>query len=817
MTKQIKFIYQPPISSNLSVYLVADFNEWSKSKDKLKDNNGVYEIIKELAPGEYKYYYLVNNKITLDPNASKIEIDDKSYSLKKVCADEDSIFLLPIEIKDLQALQEVSIVGSFNNWKPNYNKLIEFHNTFKTTLFLPPGSYSYKYLAKGDRWFNEAELLSAKIKPAHDKKSENSTLVTNFQTFRTIKKNLIAESDINYLKLKSKIINISRFSENGFEFRIILPYLEDIEVTLYLNNQEIMLDFVASDRVNCAFTCEVDITNLHKLFRYYIRINHQQYTLFGNQDKLANSQLNDSFFLPADLNIFLIDKQMGSEIIYQIMPDRFCNGDSSLNPDFSEAYYQGSKKIPKKSSLKKNQEYYHLVPWNELEPLKENPYSANADPDWFAFYGGDLAGVKEKIPYLKELGVTLLYFNPIFQSKSPHKYDTIDFKLVDPHLGDNASFKELVKELHDNNIKVILDIALNHSGTGFFAFQDCLAKGEKSEYWHWYDWKQYPLPKVIDESFNALEYYQCWWGHKDMPDLNYDLQRDTPAENSVFDINHAQPNVELVNYLIDSLSYWVEEIKIDGYRLDVPEEVPYWFWEIFRKVLKKINPDLYLVGEIWNQPETWLQGKYFDGIMNYHSFRNPVVDYFLLQKIAKQEFIDKISTGLIHYPDRVIQNQMNLLSSHDTIRIRKLAKNDFNKLKLALLFQFTIPGIPHIYYGDEVFLDGNKDPDNRRPFPWDYEDDTQRMQVLEFYKHIISLRKSNHLFTQGKLLFVKHPYLLIYKRELSADKPTIIVIFNTSKQEISIKEFVEEFPQALLTSSESDILIPYGYYVAVNA
>lgn len=816
MTKQVKFTYQPPISSSLTVYLVADFNEWNKNRDKLEEVSGVYEITKELAPGEYKYYYLVDGKLTLDPKATKVSEDKVTYSLKQVTADEESLFLIPVEIKDLQELQEVSIVGSFNNWQPNFNKLTKLHDRFKTALFLPPGSYSYKYLAKGDRWFNEQELLASKIKQAHDKKGANSILTTNSKTYPTINKSLIAEHNSNLLQLKDKVVTIYRFSENSFEFRVILPFLKDIEVTLILDEEETKLEFAASDSVNCAFMKEVEITNLDRFLRYYLRIEHKSYTLFANQDQLANTQVNNSYFLPSAINIFLINKQLSNEVIYQIMPDRFYNGDRGLNPDFSELTYQGSKTKPQKASLKKNQEYYHLVNWDEIELLQKNPFSANGEPDWFAFYGGDLAGVRKKIPYLKELGITLIYFNPIFQAKSSHKYDVIDFKLVDPHLGDNQSFKELVAELHQNDIKVILDIALNHSGTYFFAFQDCLTKGEESEYWDWYDWKKHPLPETIDENFNALDYYDCWWGIKDMPAFNYDLKRKSPAENQIADIEQAEPNLELVNYLLEALKYWVEETKIDGYRLDVPEEVPYWFWKLFRKAMKRVNPDIYLVGEIWNQPKRWLEGKYFDGIMNYHSFRNPAVDYFLLQKITKQEFIDKISTGLVHYPTPVVQSQMNLLASHDTIRIRRLAKDDIKKLKLALLFQFTVPGIPHIYYGDEVFLDGNKDPDNRRPFPWDYEDDKDRMQLLAFYKQIISLRASNPLFTTGKLLFIKHPYLLIYQREFTDDKPKIIVILNPSKQQIKITEYTADFPQVSFASTESEMLPSFGYYIATK-
>ncbi len=816
MKNRIIFRYQPPIASNMDVYLVGDFNAWNPTSLKLEDLGGLYEIAVQLAPGSYKYHFLVNNKIFLDPNAETITVDNIVYSLKIVAPAEEFLYLVPFKIKDRFNYEEISIVGDFNKWKPNYNRLKQEDEYFNTTLFLTNGLYQYKYLAKDNRWFNEEEIKAGTDKVALDNRTKNSLLDTSQKSYITIAKSLLSSYDTNRIEFKKDIIKIYRYSEKEFEFKAILPDIKNIQVKLSLNNKSYELDFVASNGINSSFNKVIELNNTDLIYSYKLILKLNNIELWANQNTLSNNQELSSVFLPNDYEIFSINKDISNRIMYQIMPDRFCNGDSALNPDFSEKFYHKSKKRPKKESLTRNQEYYHLADWNEVDILTKNPYSENQEADWFVFYGGDLTGVESKIPYLRELGISLIYFNPIFKAKSPHRYDTIDFKCIDPHLGTNESFQSLVEELHQNDIKVIIDIALNHCGFDFFAFTDTIKNGDKSPYWSWYDWTKWPLPSKLDKGFNAEEYYQCWWGIKDLPEFNYDLKRQSPEENQITDIQQAQVNVELVNYLLDAMKYWVETVKIDGFRLDVPEEVPFWFWKLFRSMLKKVNPDIYIVGEIWNSADNWLQGQYFDAIMNYQAFKDPAVAYFFQKKISLKSFINRVSSGLIALPEYVVKSQMNLLGGHDTVRIRKLVDSNLDRLKLALIFQFTYIGLPHIYYGDEVFLDGNKDPDNRRPFPWDYESDSNRVELLRFYKALIKLRKNYKHFTDGKIKFLENQYLLIFERWISVNNSKVIVIINNTDFKVDISKYCKEYSQELLSKTASNHILEYGYYIAIK-
>ncbi len=809
----IKFTYQPPISGDFEVFLVGDFNNWNDKSHPMKEEGGVYRLDISLEPGRYHYYFLCNDKLILDPDTATEILDNKLYSVIEVLAEEDFIFLVPFKIPNNNQFSEVSIVGDFNGWLPNVNKLIAENKYLKTCLFLDKGQYQYKFLANGDRWFNQSEIDRNKIIKVNKKLSPNSVIKTRINDYLSINKLLLKSISTNKLVFKNDIIKFYRYSNNLFECMVIIPNFPQANITLYLNSKAYKMNFIASSNYNTSYHQIIEIQEPDKLYNLQLQIKLNDILLYANFKEMSNQQNLTSLFVPNAFDIFHLDLTLSKRIIYQIMPDRFANGNLAINPNFEEEYYLSSSIEPEKASMEKNQEYYHLAKWEDIDILRKNPYSANNDPDWFAFYGGDLKGIKDKIPYLKDLGISLIYLNPIFRSKSPHRYDTIDFREIDHHLGDKKLFRDLISDLHKNNIKVILDIALNHCGIDFFAFKDCLENGNKSDYWTWFDWYKWPLPNKIDANFSAEDYYQCWWGVKDLPEFNYDLARGPKDENKIADIELAQVNVPLVNYLLESMKMWIDEYDIDGFRLDVPEEVPFWFWQLFRASLKRIKEDIYLVGEIWNDPKDWLQGKYFDGIMNYHNFKDPAIDYFLTNKISLHDFINKLSQGLIHLPWSASKIQMNLLGSHDTIRLRSLANDNLDKVHLTLIFQFTYVGIPHIYYGDEIFLAGNKDPDNRRPFPWDYAKDSTSIDLLNFYKTLINMRKSYQLLSEGYLNFIGHDKLLIYKRLNPKVSDEIIIIINNSGKSLDISQFISRYPKAILKSMTGNIINQYGYYI----
>ncbi|HPS39589.1 MAG TPA: alpha-amylase family glycosyl hydrolase [Candidatus Cloacimonadota bacterium] len=504
---------------------------------------------------------------------------------------------------------------------------------------------------------------------------------------------------------------------------------------------------------------------------------------------------------------FEVPRWVQTGIVYQIFPDRFHNGDPSNDPDFSEEYYQNCKTAPQDSQLLSPlHEYYHLIKdWKDITGLTQNPYLPQGKPDWWSFYGGDIAGVRQKLDYLGDLGVTILYFNPLWKAKSNHKYDSADFMSIDPHFGTLEEMQSLVKEAHSRAMKIIVDVAFNHTGETFWAFRDCKEKGENSAWWNWYDWKKWPLPEPLPSDFKPKDYYQCWWGIKDMPDLNYDLSRPHPDENAVTDIEQAEPNATLIAHLMEVVRWWLREVDIDGFRLDVPDEVPYWFWELFRKEVKAIKPDAWLVGEIWNDASFWISPRYFDSVMNYAYFKAPAHDLFLHKNISIAEFINRVSEGLESYPPSAVKAMMNLIGSHDTWRVRELCRNDLRRLKQLLLFQFTFIGTPHIYYGDEIGMRGKGDPDNRRPFDWDWETDEEAVDLRDYYRELICLRGSYPALIDGGISFTQaEENILHYTRESASHKAEVIFNLDESDEHLVFSE-----AKPLFTSS-GDIIINSG-------
>jgi len=501
---------------------------------------------------------------------------------------------------------------------------------------------------------------------------------------------------------------------------------------------------------------------------------------------------------------FDIPQWVAEGVIYQIFPDRFCNGNPKINPDFEEWYYDDSKTPPSKGKyLKPNQEYFHYIDdWYDISYLKQSPYLPKGKPDWWCFYGGDIEGVRQKLEYLKDLGITIIYFNPIWQAKSNHKYDAADFMKLDSHLATANEFKKFVATCHKKGFRIILDIALNHTGETFWAFRDGVEHGADSKYWNWYDWMKWPLPSPLPEDFKPKEFYQCWWGIKDMPDLNYDLSRHHPEENAIKDINKAVPNQSMIDYIFDSVTWWLKDMDIDGFRLDVPDEVPFWFWQMFREKVKSIKPDAWLVGELWNRAEQWVSPLYFDSVMNYAHFKDPVIDYFLRASIDKNTFVQRLYIGLMNYPRSSLFVMMNLLGSHDTWRIGEIAKSKQSELRLAILFQMTYIGTPHIYYGDEIGMRGAKDPDNRRPFNWHWHSNPNAVALRDYYKQLIRLRKSHHVLQNGLIRFIYHPDLLIFERY--NDTGTLIILINNTKRKLTYQLYYSGYFILYNTNTELD-------------
>jgi len=434
-------------------------------------------------------------------------------------------------------------------------------------------------------------------------------------------------------------------------------------------------------------------------------------------------------------------------IFYQIFPDRFAK----------------SARVSKPSNLE---------PWN-------------SPPTTHGFKGGDLLGVVEHLDYLEHLGITAIYFNPIFQSAANHRYHTYDYYHVDPILGGDAAFRELLDQAHRRNIRVVLDGVFNHASRGFYQFYHTLENGADSPYLDWFYFDEerlragkrldaYPSPRKqrhLAGSQRSLQElgYQAWWNLPALPKFN----TDTPAVR---------------RFILDVARHWIE-FGADGWRLDVPEEIDDDnFWREFRRVVKAANPEAYIVGEIWFDARRWLQGDQFDAVMNY-IFNRACLGFFggerldtthrpggyTLQPLNGVQFAEAIDRLLALYDRQVTLAQLNLLGSHDMPRFLTLVGGDEPALRLATLFQMTYPGAPCIYYGDEIGMEGRDDPDCRRAFPWDEK--CWNTDLRNFVKQCIALRQAHPALRRGEYTSLHaEDGVYAYLRRLDDDR--LVVVLN---------------------------------------
>lgn len=363
---------------------------------------------------------------------------------------------------------------------------------------------------------------------------------------------------------------------------------------------------------------------------------------------------------------------------YQVYPDRFCRGGSG-RPG--------------------------ALPW------RHGPVT-NAER-----FGGDLAGIAQKLPYLAGLGVNGLYLNPIFAARSFHKYDTTDYTRVDPDFGTEADLQELVRQAHANGIRVMLDAVFNHCGPGFAPWRDVVEKGPGSAWRDWFFVNRWP----VEEGRTDDGRYFSFSFHGGMPKLN---------------TNH--PAVQ--DYLIGLCEDWVRRYDIDGLRFDVGNEISHAFLRRLRVRLKALKPDLYLLGEIWHDAPAWLEGDEYDAVMHY-PLQSAVRRFFEDESLPARAFGWQAGRCLAAYAPQVSAAQFTLLDSHDTIRLRSRVRSE-DEFWQQLAALFTLPGSPCVYYGTELALEGGRDPDCRRCMPWDEPDTGAGRARLDAMRSLIALRRT---------------------------------------------------------------------------
>ncbi len=445
---------------------------------------------------------------------------------------------------------------------------------------------------------------------------------------------------------------------------------------------------------------------------------------------------------------------------YQIFIDRFSNGDKTNDPENAKE-------------------------WDYAEAPKRDD-----------FFGGDLQGILNKLDYLDDLGVNGLYLTPLFEAHSNHKYDTINYKRVDPDFGDERVLKKLVDEAHKRGMRVMLDAVFNHIGYWSKQWQDVLLHQESSSYKDWFYIHEFPVPSLENTTAEEWEdwkpsQYESFANTGHMPKLNF-------------------TNSEVTDYFLALAKDWTKKLDIDAWRLDVSNEVDPEFWKLFRKEVKAVDPDIYILGEIWHSSRFWLEGDQFDGVMNY-SYCEPIEQFFFKESVLPSEFQEKIGSELALYPHPVQTMNFNLLDSHDTRRVLTKAGRDKKRVQAAFTFLFLQPGTPCVYYGTEVGMEGGPDPDNRRCMIW--EENEQDQEILTFMKELIAFRhRYSDVLSRGNIEWFEVSDInnTVGIRRMLNGK-TISGFFNLGEMNQPLTFGEEETIK--LTSSRDDNIEPGGFVV----
>ena len=437
-----------------------------------------------------------------------------------------------------------------------------------------------------------------------------------------------------------------------------------------------------------------------------------------------------------------------------------------------------------------------LAPIGPFEPW-------DSPPTTYGFKGGDLYGVAERLAELADLGITALYLTPVFSSASNHRYHAYDYLHVDPLLGGDSALRELLDGAHERGMRVILDGVFNHCGRGFWPFHHVLENGAASPYRDWF----YLDPAVLSGSVGLNAYpdrggasggmplgYRAWWGLPALPKFNVD-------------------NPPTREYLLGVGEHWLR-FGIDGWRLDVPGEIDdRAFWQEFRRRCRAIKRDAYLVGELWDEAPDWLEGDRFDAQMNYPlgtAILGFAGDRHLDQDVIRRHdsyrrmlhpldgpaFAARLEALMSNNDPAVVAVQLNLIGSHDAPRALTVLGGDRTALRIAMVLQLTVPGAPCIYYGDEIGLEGDHDPDNRRSFPADPNAGDRDLRA--FVKGLVAARHEHRTLRRGSVRILSASGgAVAYLREADGEKAIVAVNAGPGRASLAVPRAEGETYRAL--------------------
>ncbi|MGB6371412.1 MAG: alpha-amylase family glycosyl hydrolase [Atribacterota bacterium] len=622
-----------------------------------------------------------------------------------VLAAEFTFTYVPLEDEEVVS---VSLRGSFNSWG-EWPMEKQPDGTWSITVDLEPGEYQYKFFING-KW--PQDMSTARAGGPVDPNA-----------IGYVNDGFGGQNAI--CRIKEEITGGVNLVHNPDDPAYLCIADERLVIRLKTSPHKVAKVYLVTDEGKWIMERQLQ-WEYGEVFRLSLELpDSLKYRFIGYTIE------DTEFFLPEDpsqsfffdgVNYFPQLKWVSKGIIYQIFPDRFYNGN------------------PKNDVLAlKSDEFHYNQLWaqNKLW-AEEGPSLAN----WNApissqhcchqYFGGDLAGIIEKLDYLKEFGVTALYLNPIFDSGSAHGYDTHDYMKVSPKFGTEEDLQGLLNEAHKRGMRVILDFVPNHTGLGFWAFQDVVKNGEDSPYWDWYFIHKWPFTPGDPAA------YEAWWGVGSLPKLN-------------------TGNPEVKEYLLKVVSHWLN-FSADGWRVDVPNELveAQAFFREMRQITKMEKPDAFLIAEIWQLDPSWVQGDQYDSLMNYALGRDILLN-FAKGSVDGEGALANLSRYFAAYGENVTAMGFNLLSSHDTGRIlTDLGGGNFGdlpnpeaveKLKLLSTLLYTLPGAPVIFQGDERGILGEKEfyDAHRYPIQWDTADES----LKSHYKKLAQLRQEIPVLTSS--------------------------------------------------------------------
>ena len=504
----------------------------------------------------------------------------------------------------------------------------------------------------------------------------------------------------------------------------------------------------------------IQLTEGQGLYYYFFKLTLQKehqtrIVYYGNNKRFKGGEgqiyEDEHQVKPYQLTSYLYEdpspKWYREGVAYHIFVDRFCNGNEDgtvLNPKRNSFLYAHQEDLPMYIKNKDGE----VIRWE--------------------FYGGNLKGIIQKLPYLKTLGITILYLSPIFEARSNHKYDTGDFMKIDPMFGDEETFKELIQKAEKNGMHILLDGVFNHSGADsryFNLFGTYDEKGayqsNESIYSNWYTFKKFP------------EFYESWWGVRDLPKLNTE-------------------NPEVRSFIYEGKNSVIRKwsnLGIGGWRLDVADELSDDVLKGIRSALDETVPNSVLIGEVWedvsnkisyNKRRHYIEGGMLHGAMNY-PFREIIIG-LLQNTITPQEAAEKWMNLKENYPAEAFKSNFNNIGTHDSKRILTILDRNVSKLKQAMALLFVLPGVPCLYYGDEAGLEGNEDPDNRRMYPWGRENN----EIQMFAKEMSAIRNKEGSLREGDFYPFSQGGLMGIIRLVSKEE-FVIALLNTSNEKIHLE------------------------------